>query len=128
MAYSPILEHYYNNYSKLSKPERKVYSKLRDIFVDYLFASPLNVIDVNLLKTDLKQLSVLMREVVVNSGKPSSSVSILEEGTNDSLHDDVIKLNGTNKGTSKDLKDLKESKESKESKKIISAIIDANNY
>ena len=109
MSYSPMLEHYYKNYSKLSKPERKVYAKLRDIFVDYLFASPLNVIDMNALKTDLKQLSILLRTIIVNSRKTSSTISILEEATNDD--------GSTTKGTN--------TKESKESKNIISAIFGA---
>jgi serine/threonine protein kinase len=105
MSYSPMLEHYYNNYSNLTKPERKVYAKLRDIFMDYLFASPLNVINLNMLKTDLTQLSVLLRKVIVNSRKTSSAISILDEATND----DTTK------------------KKSKKSKNIFSAIFGSNN-
>lgn len=73
MAYSPMLEHYCNNYKELGKQERKVYAKLRDIFVDNLYASPLTVIDPSELKKELKQFSHLLREVRTHSDRSSSS-------------------------------------------------------
>jgi serine/threonine protein kinase len=62
MAYSPILEYYCNNYSKLGQHERKIYTHLRDIFVNYLYASPLNTIDTSSLAFDLRKFSQLLRE------------------------------------------------------------------
>jgi serine/threonine protein kinase len=106
MAYSPILEYYCNNYSELSKQERKVYAKLCDIFVNYLYASPLSVIDANSLKKDLQEFSRLLREVSSHKERSSSA---------------------RNKSAFTDSAVLKDSNETKiMNKKIISAIAEAS--
>ena len=61
MSYSVVLEAYYANYGELNKDENLVYDKLRSIFVKYLFASPLTVIDTEELLLNLTELSKLWR-------------------------------------------------------------------
>jgi len=108
MAYSPMLEYYCNNYSNLGQPEREVYAKLRNIFVDYLYASPLDVINVVTLKSDLVHLSYLLRNIGDHNQRPPST---------------------KNKSSFTDSSILKETQNAnssvKESKKIISAIFEA---
>lgn len=106
MAYSPMLEYYCNHYSKLGRQEREVYAKLRDIFVDYLYASPLNVIDPSALTSDLKHLTFLLNGVDSHANS-SSSTRNKSSFTDSSILEENDKPN------------------SKESRKIISAIIDA---
>lgn len=66
MTYSPILEHYCNNYSKLSKCERIVYSKLQDMFIYLLFDSPLREIKEETLVKYLNELTDLWRDCEKN--------------------------------------------------------------
>lgn len=61
MSYCVVLEAYYANYGTLNKDENLVYDKLRSIFVKYLFASPLTVIDTEHLLLNLTELSKLWR-------------------------------------------------------------------
>jgi serine/threonine protein kinase len=61
MSYCVVLEAYYANYVTLNKDENLVYDKLRSIFVKYLFASPLVVIDTEDLFLNLTELSKLWR-------------------------------------------------------------------
>jgi SPX domain protein involved in polyphosphate accumulation len=56
-----VLEAYHENYSELNKGEHLVYDKLRSIFAQHLFASPLMVIDLEELIADLTSLSALLR-------------------------------------------------------------------
>jgi hypothetical protein len=106
MAYAPILEYYCNNYSNLGQQERDIYTVLQNIFVDHLYASPLNVIDTTVLQSDLKYLSKLLRSVDEPNERPPSTKN-KSSFTDSSLLDENSNTN------------------SKESNKILSAIMGA---
>jgi len=79
-VYYPLAEVLYNNYDNLSVSELKIFNKIKNLFVIYLFNPRHEPIDMNLLYSDLNDLgnliSIKLREKMVKNTKRSLKMSL----------------------------------------------------
>jgi hypothetical protein len=61
-SYYPILQIYYENYHILSVNEMKIFNKIKEIFLVYLYEPRITPIDLKKLVNDLKSLNPLFQE------------------------------------------------------------------
>jgi len=62
IAYLPFLERLFNNYDTLSQEQLKLFSKLKSIYIDYLYVPTSEPIDVDKLVVDLRALGDILRQ------------------------------------------------------------------
>lgn len=80
MIYMPFITFLYDKYDNLNNYEKKLYEKLKYIFIHFLFETPCEPINTHELSKELKQLNTLFKE---SDGLASASDSVF--GTDASL-------------------------------------------
>jgi serine/threonine protein kinase len=74
-AYYPFIEILENNYAKLNKAEIEIFNQIKFLFVEYLYSPRHEIIDMNVLYTDLKDLGKMIYMKIKGKKKTTSSSS-----------------------------------------------------
>ena len=79
MAYSIIIDKYYNEYDRLTNKQIALYKKIKDILVRFLFERPTELIDIPTLSQELLSLNDIMLGVKHSNKFLSSEQQLLAE-------------------------------------------------
>jgi serine/threonine protein kinase len=93
-AYYPFLEMLSKSYSSLNSKQKDLFEYLKGLYVNYLYLTPDESIDISSLFSDLKEIKQLLHEIVYSKRKTQSSSS-------KSLTSDLAKGVKTRKNRSK---------------------------
>ena len=74
-CYYPFLEMLSNNYSSLTEKQRDLFEYLKGLYINYLYISADEPIDLPSLFSDLKEIKQLLHEIAYSKRKTSSSSS-----------------------------------------------------
>ena len=113
VTYFPILDLFYSNYTSLTSEQFKCFYLLKEIFIKYLFQPRINPIQMNELIYDLKELSVLLKNVInenltgVKQKKLKSSKLSKAKGITGRTFIPKIKMNRLKSFTNKTRKTIK---------------------
>jgi len=78
MTYYPIIRIFHDNFNKLDKLELKIFNKLKNIFIVYLFETSTEPINISSLVEELKDLNIFFEQAARSSTRDKSVTSLIK--------------------------------------------------